>query len=1269
MAEEERKVEGKLSPTDPMHRKKKQKVQVPSETEREAEERGSREDIEVTKRQETEAGDFEESFTSHAIDRLIDEAQKAADLVGARPRWRLEEASRRSEFNEEKKEGSDREDSQKRVSKEFKATNSEGRGVKSKDLSHFFTEELQVLIRERVASVRDSCSLGELGPLVTDVLNLMEPVSHRCSSRSTARKFELFPLPVNELHSLESEAQPFLQALVRCLNSLHSCGEARPDGSPSTAARGVLKRLERVVLESHILKQPLPELDFSTFFTQKSLDYTGEEVRLAQSISWLSIEASLPPEVGALDIREFCDGGVLHFINNIGETIIPEGDQVCMRCPSVMIKDGEWELVAQGLVSRGLCKVVCEDELHRVGQQPLLNGLFSVSKDEVKDGIPVSRLIMNLKPWNSISRSLAADVGTLPAITQIGTLYLHDGDVLVTSSEDLRCFFYLFKVPEAWCKFMGFGREIPKSMVPHGGESKRWYLAGTVLPMGYLNSVGIAQHIHRLVVRRALGPLRNLEPFPQEIRRDKVASSCPNLFRVYLDNFDQLQKVDRATAELLLGSPSELVECLREYYTQSALPRHPKKSVEQALEAEVQGAWVDGSLGTVSAKPSKVAKYVKLGLEVIARGRASQRELQVVGGGFVYIAMFRRPLLSSLNHIWRSIVDAPEKSPHSRFRLRKEVMIELVRFIGLCPLSFINLRSSFDEMVTASDASTTGGGICKSRGITPYGQAACLSSVRGDIPEDLELTQVLSIGLFDGISALRVALDALRIPVAGHISVEKNEEARRVVEANFPDCLHVEDVKNIDEEMVKVWSMKYASVGLVLIGSGPPCQGVSGLNADRKGALKDLRSKLFTEVPRVESLCRKHFPWAQVHTLTENVASMDQKDCAAMSEEFQLEPWFIDAEGVSLAHRPRLYWVSWEIHEAEGVEIYLGSDGRLPIQGQVVLKAEVVEKAFLEKGWKRKGEKPLPTFTTSRPSPTPLRRPAGLKDCNEEELQRWRADKHRFPPYQYKTCHCLEDGQGSLRTPNATEREAILGFPPNYTRQCMKKVHHGTEQHNDCRLTLTGNSWSVGVVAWLISQLMIRLGIMSPLSLQDIVDNLTPGKAKDLQSLLLRPPLSQNNQTFSPNTKLVSKLAGLVSIKGEDLMLQGNSEIPVRYHRLRSEVPAKLWRWDTVPGWQWGGDPEHINVLEARAVLTTIKWRVSQRKQINLRCVHLVDSLVCLHALTRGRSSSRKMRRTMMRINYYLLASGLQPLWAYVDTKENPADRPSRWGVRKRWVK
>eukprot|EP00435_Cladocopium_sp_Y103_P066484 s548_g28.t1 len=778
--------------------------------------------------------------------------------------------------------------------------------------------------------------------------------------------------------------------------------------------------------------------------------------------------------------------------------------------------------------------------------------------------------------------------------------------------------------------------------------------------MGYLNSVGIAQHIHRVIVRRALANFKGMGLPMQEIRRDRVFSSCPNLFRVYLDNFDQLQQVDRATAALISGSPSPFVEQLREYYSQNLLPRHPKKSVEQALEAEVQGSWVDGVSGTITAKPSKVAKYIKLALEVIGRGRASQRELQVVGGGFVYVAMFRRPLLASLNQIWRSIVEEPHKSPHVRFWIRREVMVELVRFIGLCPLSFINLRSPFDEMVTASDASL-GGGVCRSIGLTPYGQAAGQSSVRRDIVDEEDLIQVLSVGMFDGIGALRVALDVLRAPVAGHISIERNAEARRVVEANFPDSECVEDVEDVTDELVHQWSLKYSTVGVVLIGSGPPCQGVSGLNFDRKGALKDLRSRLFQHVPRVTKLCKRHFPWAQVQSLTENVASMDARDCQTMSDAFDSQPWFIDSAGISLAHRPRLYWISWELQEQDGVEIYWGSDGALPLLGEVRLQGLVDENAFLDPGWKCKGDKPLPTFTTSRPSPNPLRRPAGLKDCDEDELKRWRDDQHRFPPYQYKACNSLVDTKGNLRTPNSREREVILGFPPNYTKQCMKKSEHGRAHHEDCRLTLTGNSWSVGVVAWLLNQLLYPLGITSEISLQQIIDRITPGKATDLQSLLLRPPLKQGTHSFSPSAQLVQKLSGLVSLKGEDLMLQGASEIPVKYQRLRAGVPAKLWRWGTVAGWQWGGETEHINVLEARAVLTTIKWQVSQRQQVNLRCVHLVDSLVVLHALTRT-FLFQKDERTVMRISAYLLASGLQPIWAYVDTKENPADRPSRRG-------
>ena len=53
--------------------------------------------------------------------------------------------------------------------------------------------------------------------------------------------------------------------------------------------------------------------------------------------------------------------------------------------------------------------------------------------------------------------------------------------------------------------------------------------------MGYLNSGGIAQHIHRRVIARAAGSFRGLETGIQELRRDRPFSHCPNLARVYLE--------------------------------------------------------------------------------------------------------------------------------------------------------------------------------------------------------------------------------------------------------------------------------------------------------------------------------------------------------------------------------------------------------------------------------------------------------------------------------------------------------------------------------------------------------------------------------------------------------------------------------------------------------------------------------------------------------------------------------------------------------------
>ena len=153
--------------------------------------------------------------------------------------------------------------------------------------------------------------------------------------------------------------------------------------------------------------------------------------------------------------------------------------------------------------------------------------------------------------------------------------------------------------------------------------------------MGFINSVGLAQHIHRNVVRWSRASLEQLGGGEQELRRDRPAPNSQTLFRVYLDNWDEVRKVDKALCLEVEGKPSVHQLALRQQHSDLELPRHPKKAVESSCVAEVQGALLDGRAGVAYAKPAKLLKYLGLGWELVRSGYASLKELQVVAGGFV----------------------------------------------------------------------------------------------------------------------------------------------------------------------------------------------------------------------------------------------------------------------------------------------------------------------------------------------------------------------------------------------------------------------------------------------------------------------------------------------------------------------------------------------------------------------------------------------------------------------------------------------------------
>ena len=701
-------------------------------------------------------------------------------------------------------------------------------------------------------------------------------------------------------------------------------------------------------------------------------------------------------------------------------------------------------------------------------------------------------------------------------------------------------------------------------------------------------------------------------------------------FRVYLDNFDELNIRSKAILE---ADSVSLVELLRQEYLRLGVPRNEKKAVANAAKAEVQGAWVDGEQGICSAKPDKVAKYLCCLVDLLHRKEVTQQQMQMLVGGLVYMFSYRRPLMSCLNEVWSFI--GRFKNDRKFLPLPHKVREELWAAFFLSITSFIDFRLPTDRVVTASDASQAGGGLCSSAGLTAFGLKAAKSSIRGELFEPFSEGGLLVVSLFDGVGSMRIALDAIGVEISGYISVESCPSARRVVESTFPSTVSLSDVREISEETVQGWAAKFPKVKGVILGGGPPCQGVSTLNASRRGALADPRSSLHQHYVRVRAILEKTFSWCPVHFLMESVSSMDARDRETYTRAVGILPFEVDSRGISLCRRPRLWWFNWSLSKREGLEIVNPSSSHAQDYGEIHLNAVTHEGDFLKPGWSRvTPDRPFSTFTTAQASAKPRFAPAGLSKASAADRVAWEKDRRRFPPFQYAKTNGVMHRKRGWRMLSIEEKEAIMGFPMGHTEHCWNKTDRKQDPvgYDDMRHTLIGNAWSVFVVAVLLQGLCETLSLSENRTVQEVTNLLRPGASSSLNGLLFRPPHQRptpfQTQEQDPNLSLdlVKKLAHQVSAKGTDVMLKSTTEALPRADRFRTSLPARLWKWRTICGWKWKpftrDTEEHINKLELRAVYTAVKWRLFKARTPGTRCLHLVDSMVSLQVLNKGRSSS-----------------------------------------------
>ena len=650
-------------------------------------------------------------------------------------------------------------------------------------------------------------------------------------------------------------------------------------------------------------------------------------------------------------------------------------------------------------------------------------------------------------------------------------------------------------------------------------------------------------------------------------------------------------------------------------------------------------------------------------LWLLGQGYHPTRVRLMVLGRWVRCFEFRRPLMNILQSSW------PKHDVRVRGLLTYENRQELLQCIGLCPLAGTDLRAEVDWMVTCSDASEAGGGLCASGQLTEEGHSL-LTQLRSPAFSGARLMpfsplgamqlpsekgpRVFVVSLFDGISALMCALCRMEVQIVGFASSEVDKECKKLVRRRWPGVIELNDITKISDEMLEALASSTGyKVDFVLVGGGSPCQDLSALLSGGKG-LAGERSKLFYCMPRIFQGLARVFP-CPVYWFVENVFSMTKHNRAEFSTTLNVTPVMLDSKFVSWCRRPRLFWCNWDV-AARGQEVLIAQDGyrewRLP-----GLQPEAG--SWLDPLCRQGEDCLMPTLTRALPRKTPPREPAGLHSASPEAIARWQSDLHRFQVYQYEEKAMVLKPNGELRLPSLTERERLMGFDEGYVSAALGPKKTVNESFN-IGASMIGNSFQVQVISLLVDELLASYDPnYKPRQLGRILK--PAGKAPT--GWCSKPNFCPGCVPDKDAGDLVHEYLRQADKGGSDVRL--DLGIPFRVKAWpRAGIRAHLFHWRIIHGYKWR-HAAHINVLELQAVVNGLQWRLRKVRKGSKRYLHLVDSQVVSAILGKGRSSSRRLQPALSKLWSLCLATGAYLCVGYVNTLDNPSGIPSRWGPTK----
>ena len=233
--------------------------------------------------------------------------------------------------------------------------------------------------------------------------------------------------------------------------------------------------------------------------------YKGEIILAAKAITWEAIAPALPPKAvaGKLEAADIATGEIKRALLDPERVLLPREEwPTVLPTAKVRASKAEWKHICSQLVKYNIMSSLGVDELVYHNGAAVVNGAFGVVKEKMKDeqgnelATEILRLIINLTPSNALQRAIAGDVATLPFFGQWLAFEVREGEVIIWSAEDMKCCFYLFRLPPVWWPYFVVGGAVEGTIFGYPPGTVRWPCM-CVTSMGWITAVGIIQHIHR----------------------------------------------------------------------------------------------------------------------------------------------------------------------------------------------------------------------------------------------------------------------------------------------------------------------------------------------------------------------------------------------------------------------------------------------------------------------------------------------------------------------------------------------------------------------------------------------------------------------------------------------------------------------------------------------------------------------------------------------------------------------------------------------------